>query len=244
MVAGNLQTRRLQINPYGQKILIIGDYQTGKTTAAKHILKSVPRRLIWDPTFAFGDRQRRLEDAQRYFDEYGKCTYQPGRGDLAKKFEDFCEFSLQQRNALVFIDEPSMIGDAKKLARLLQDLHRLGHKNGIGVAIASHSVWDIPHVMQQYHHLLCFRVSRIVDLNALRQLVSERGVEWIRHAPDYWFWYANNQSQGIMRPIPTDSKPELHTQIPPGNKGEVPETAETGSGHESEPHGKPGEERF
>lgn len=181
-----------------EKILILGDYQTGKTTLAKFLLASMPRRMVWDPTFAFGDRQRNWESFKRFFSQYGKATFQPGRVNLEDKFDGFCEYALSQSNAMVFVDEPAMV---QHHPQSFSDLHRLGHKRGLGVTVASHSVWDLGHVFQQYHHLFVFRITRIVDLNALRQLLPEEAVEKVQTLPDWHFIHRDSQGWKPYSPL-------------------------------------------
>lgn len=154
---------------------------------------------MWDPTFAFGERQRNFDSFKRFFEQYGKATYQPGRTNLAAKFDDFCEYALSQSNAMVFVDEPSMVNP---MPQSFSDLHRLGHKRGVGVTVASHSVWDLPHVFQQYHHLFVFRITRIVDLNALRQMLPEEAVMEVEKLPDYHFIYKDTRTWRKYQPIP------------------------------------------
>lgn len=191
-----------------EKILVLGDYQTGKTTLAKHaILGRFPRRLVWDPTYAFGYGQREWRDFDHMFKTYGKATFLPGRGNLEAKFDRFCEYALQQSNAHTFIDEPAMVGTGRNLPQSFSDLHRLGHKRGVGVTIASHSVWDLPHVTQQTHHLFVFRITRIVDVNALRQLIPEAAVERIPKLPDYHFYYQDRTGGRFCTPIPLTKNP-------------------------------------
>lgn len=165
------------------------------------MLARCPRRLVWDPTFAFGDRQRTFDSAKHFFDEYGRCTYQPGRGDLKRKFTEFCEYALAQSNAMVFVDEPSMLGGSHALPQSFHDLHRLGHKRGLGVTIASHSVWDLPNVTQTYHHAFVFRVTRVVDQNALTQLMGAEAVMKIERLPDHWYYYKGLRWKGVCKPL-------------------------------------------
>lgn len=155
--------------------------------------------MVWDPTFAFGARQRNFDSFKRFFEQYGKATFQPGRVNLEEKFDDFCEYALSQSNAMVFVDEPAMVAQKPQS---FSDLHRLGHKRGLGVTVASHSVWDLPHVFQQYNHLFVFRITRIVDLNALRQMLPEEAVEVVGHLSDYHFIHKDNKTWRQYRPIP------------------------------------------
>jgi hypothetical protein len=130
-------------------------------------------------------------------------VYVPGRGNLEKKLGDFLEFAMSQKNAMVFIDEPSMV----KLPQAFHDLHRLGHARGLGVTIATHTIWDLPHVTQQAHHLFLFRIDRVVEINTLRQVCSPACIGWLPKAPKYWVWHRGAEHDGPVEPIPIGAPP-------------------------------------
>lgn len=189
----------LKIN---QKILILGDYETGKTNHARFILDRMKRSLVWDPTFAFPGGSRSWEEVKAAFVKTGKAVYWPGRGNLPAKLDAFCEFALTQHSAMILIDEPAMVGHASALPQSFMDLHRLGHKRGLGFTLATHSVWDLPHVTHQANHVFAYRIGRVVDLNVLKQILGEGGSEWVKNAPQYHFWHRSADHEGPMRPIP------------------------------------------
>lgn len=181
------------------KVLILGDYQTGKSTLARRLADQQRRRMVWDFAHFYPYGTSDLDTARRHLEEHGRTVYQPSRGDLESKFHDFCELALEQHNLTVFIDEArrELLGDDA-----LDDLSRLGHKAGVGTIIAAHSIWDVPHVVQQYHHFFCFRVSRVVDINVLKQLLPEKATLAIPKLPNYYFWYQSTRDGWLNAPIP------------------------------------------
>lgn len=185
------------------KVLILGDYQTGKTSLAQFLIALCRRSLVWDPRQdIFRDGLRDLEAVKKEFEKTGRAVYHPGRGDILRKFDAFCEYALTQHSALVFIDEPASLGSAHQLPQSFRDLHRLGHARGLGVMLATHSVWDLPHVMHQANHLFVFQITRPVDLNVLGQMVSAQAIEWIKTAPRFWFWHRGVGHDGPVSPLP------------------------------------------
>lgn len=194
------------------KALILGDYRTGKTTLAQRLVLMARRHLVWDPRQdIFRQGLRDLKAVEAEFAKTGRAIYHPGRGDILRKFDEFCEFALKQHSALVFIDEPASLGSAHQLPQSFRDLHRLGHARGLGVMLATHSVWDLPHVMHQANHLFIFQITRPVDLNVLGQMVSAEAIEWIKTAPRFWFWHRGGGHDGPVSPLPR----QLPTAPPP-----------------------------
>lgn len=183
-------------------MLILADYEEGKTSLAAFIRSTQPRSFVWDPTFAFEGGVRDLRQAFEQWQRTGHAVYQPGRGDLDEKFDRFCELMLRLTNTLVVIDEPKMV---TKYPQSLIDLHRLGHKRGDGVMTVTHSVWDLPPVMQQAQHLFILHVDRIVEVNALRQMLPPEGVAWVNdkaRSKSFAFWYKGGGYNGPCPALP------------------------------------------
>ncbi len=198
------------------KIDAIGDYQSGKTT----LLKAIPgaRQFICDPTMAWGRGYRDLGQAERAFDATGFAVFQPARGVI--KGEDgaiaqFCSVALSKSNAMVKIDELNMAGAAPQD---FHDLHRLGHKRGLGVAVGTHSLYDLPHQLQQFNHLFAFRPMRVVEFNLLVQILGPDGVAWLKQAPPYWSAHVSRDHVGPMPPVPRATLPQVGTPKPVATK--------------------------
>lgn len=198
-----------------QKVLILGDYEQGKTTLAKSLVGLCRRYLVWDPRQdIFRTGLRDFGAVKKQFEKTGQVVYHPGRGDILQKFDAFCEYAMTQHSAMVFIDEPASLGPPSSYPQSFHDLHRIGHARGLGVMVATHSVWDLPHVMHQANHLFVFRVVRPVDLNVLTQMLSAQGVEWVKRAPRYWFWHRSAQHDGPVQPLPRQGLPPVAPQPP------------------------------
>lgn len=170
---------------------MVGDYRMGKTTLARNILRGVPRKLSFDPTYAFPYGQRTVEDAARVFATYGTCTFQPGRNrdprELGKKLDAFCNLALDQSNALVFIDELNLV---KVIPQSYYDLEALGHKRNLGIMTAVHRIQgEIPAIFQIHDHFFAFHCSVVYDLYTLKGIIGDTGAAYVQGAPKYFFWY-------------------------------------------------------
>lgn len=157
-------------------------------------------RRVWvfDPTYAWGDGSKDLRQAWDRFQSSGRGIYQPGRGDVNGKLAKWSDLALRLDNCFATVDELNMAGEPPQE---FHDLHRLGHKRGVGLGIGTHSIWDVPHALQQFNHLFAFRPTRIVEFNALKQVIGDQGVDWLRKAPDYWSWHVSREHQGPMPPV-------------------------------------------
>jgi hypothetical protein len=180
-------------------VFALGDYRSGKTT----LLKAIPaaREWVFDPTMAWGVGHRDLRQAEAAFRKTGRGVFQPARGAIKGEdgaFARFCDLALGFSNCMTKADEVNM---AKPLPSAFHDLHRLGHKRNIGVAIGAHSIWDIPHELQQFNHLFAFRPMRVVELNALVQIVGPDGVAWLKQAPPYWSAHVSRDHVGPVPPV-------------------------------------------
>lgn len=183
------------------KLIILGDYEQGKSTLAKTIMASMPRYMAWDPRQDVFERGNRDFTAfTRQFTTEGRAIYAPGRGGLPAKLDNYCEFALTQHNAMVFIEEPAMVGKAN-LPESVDDLHRLGHARSLGVTVTTHSLWDLPHVYHQANHWFVFRTTRPIELNALGQVLNPKALDWLPKAPPYWCWHRGGGHEGPMKPV-------------------------------------------
>jgi hypothetical protein len=195
------------------KVLVLGDYETGKTTLAKSLLLGMPRWLAFDPRGdVLGRGRRTLGEVRRDLAQGGKAIYQPPRGNMEASLNDFCELALTQSELMVFVDEPSMAAEGKGMPQAFKDLHRLGHARGLGAMVATHTIWDLPHVAQQSNHLFIFKVDRPVELNALGQVVGQAAIEYIQAAPKFHCWHKGAGHEG---PIDTTRRAGVTPTKPP-----------------------------
>lgn len=166
---------------------------------------------------AWGRGFRDLRQAEQAFDQTGFAVFQPARGQI--KGEDgaiakFCSIALTKSNAFVKIDELNMAGSPPQD---FHDLHRLGHKRNLGVAVGVHSLYDLPHQLQQFDHLFAFRPMRVVEFNLLVQILGPDGVAWLKQAPPYWSAHVSRDHVGPMPPVPkpaTPTQPQVATRKP------------------------------
>lgn len=196
--------------------MALGDYKSGKTTLLKAV--PAPRQWIFDPTMAWGAGYRDLRQAEAAFRKRGVAVFQPARAVVKDSLERFCDLALSFDNCMTKIDELNMAGSPPQA---FHDLHRLGHKRNVGLAIGTHSIWDIPHQLQQFNHLFAFRPMRVVEFNALIQIIGADGVAWLKTAPRYWSAHVSHDHLGPMPPVPrpaTPTQPQVGTHKPVATK--------------------------
>lgn len=170
----------------GDKILCYGDFKMGKSTLAEFLTRKFPSYLVWDPGYSWKWGTRDWSRVEPMMRQYGRVVYQPGTGNLEGPFSRFCAYALTLSNTCILIDEPR-----KRLldTQEFDDFIRLGHKRGNVTILCPHSLWDLPHVAQQYNHFFIFRVTRAVDQNVLTQIVPREAAEWAKTAQPRHFWH-------------------------------------------------------
>lgn len=188
-----------------QKVLIIGGFQTGKTNLAKYLLYGFPRWVAWDPTYALPGGVQTLSAAKWQYEQSGMAVLQPGRGDIAPLFGEFCGWTFDLRNTMVFVDEPAMVMSSRgTIPDDFNDLYRLGHKLGNGVMLATHRYHgDLPALTRILHHLFAFQTTIDNDIEALSGHIGKEGARWLwDHPPRYQFWYHGSGYSGPAGPVP------------------------------------------
>jgi hypothetical protein len=202
----------IQIGPDPQKVLVVGDFRSGKTTLDKVIVQAFPRAWIWDSIWEFGDVASPTHTAAY---PGGRAAYQPYAGtDLEAAFNDFCRIALMLKNTLVVIDEPSRVLDSHSTVQSFDDFFRLGHKMGNTTLVSTHQYkGDLPKLTRRVHHVFAFRITDVDDADNLRGLVGKEGVAWIVHAPKYHYWHVGAGHNGPCKPLP------LPRQAPQGTPG-------------------------
>ncbi len=170
----------------------------GKSFLARFITRKFRRYLVWDLGHAWPWGTRDWDQAVKDMQAHGRVVYQPGTGDLEEPFRRFCRLALTLSNTCILIDEPrrKLLG-----AREFDDYIRLGHKRNNATILCPHSLWDLPHVSQQYNHLFIFRVTRAVDQNVLVQIVPREAAEWAKTAPPRHFWHQTPTGGGPLNPV-------------------------------------------
>lgn len=198
----------------GHKHAVIGSYEAGKTTFCKWLSWQAPRALVFDPIHEWAGSAD-LEHVARRFSETGRAVYQPYT-DPATVFEAFCQVSLNAANTLIVIDEPTEVMDAHtRLAGkdatypAFRRLWRLGHKRGLGVALATHQlVGDMPKLLRGTQHTWVFQPTTESDRERLEKQLGTEAGEWLKDPPTFQCWHAGPQHAGPFGPIqPPPAKP-------------------------------------
>lgn len=150
----------------------------------------------------YGRHREDFNGFKRWVGQYGKGVFQPRRGPpgyLDDLFDRFCEYALTLSNTMVFVDEPAMVED---IPQSFWDLHRLGHKRGLGLIIATHRLADLEAVAQQVDHLFVFRIPIVYDIWTLKSVLGDAGASWVANAPPRVFWYKGIGGSGPCPALP------------------------------------------
>lgn len=196
-----------------EKVLVLGDFRSGKTTLAKAIAATARKSLVFDPVMEYGDGQRGIAALRAAYAATGRGIYQPlPLSDLTSALAEFCRFALEQSDTVIVIDEPTLAieGPRVTVPREFNALYRLGHKRGLGIVIATHRYrGDLPALFRLVHHYFIFSCGVDVDRMALRDVVGEAGSQWLQNPPRFAFWHRGPGHSGPCAPL------ALGTPAPP-----------------------------
>lgn len=196
-----------------EKVLILGEFQSGKSTLARHLAGLAKRRFIFDPVWGFGGGHRTLPEAWQSFQTTGHGVYCPpaARGiDLWDEMDAFGWQALEAANAMVLVDEPALGMDGRSaIPPGINHFYRLGHKRGNGIVLATHRFHgDLPALLRMVHHFFIFKTDLDLDVIALRPYLGPAGVEWVMQAPKYHFWHRGGGHNGPVQPLRLPEKPK------------------------------------
>lgn len=213
-------TPRLQVSSR-DKVLIIGDYETGKTTLLKWLLAQVGSYGVYDPTWVMDDLPGSLVEQvpptvrslAPLSPSRPRVVWEPYETtqDDDETFAAYCRAMLRSWNAPAAIDEPALMMRPQNVPQDFAKLHRLGHKHGVGVWLAFHRIHgDLPALTRIFKHIFIFRISVDNDLAAIAGMAGSKAAAWAATAPDYHFWYHSRLWSGPLPPIPLPRKPVTH----------------------------------
>lgn len=92
------------------------------------------------------------------------------------------------------------------MPQAFEDLHRLGHKKGIGLAIATHRLADLEAMGQAADQFFVFRPATVADVYGLYALIGKPAAEWVADAPPFHFWHKGPAGSFACRPIQPRSR--------------------------------------
>lgn len=206
-----------------QKVLVLGDFQTGKTTFLKWMRSQMQRSMTFDPTWAFPNGKHTIAEAVADFKSTGHGVFQPQPYEMEAQFDTWCYAVMEEDNLMSFIDEPALVMSAMgSIPPGFSALYRLGHKRGIGVTLATHKYHgDIPSLTRIKHHMFCFRMSVDNDLRAVAGEVGIPASQYISRQQDYYFYYkgtgAGNTAQAYA-PLPMSGLKTPTEHVPSGGQ--------------------------
>jgi len=192
------------------KVLVVGDFRTGKTYWCHWLLSQAQRYIAYDPAWELNVHQGVVTHDETALAEavasHARVIYQPC--DPKAEFDAFCRVATSATNAIVYVDEPALVmSSSGAIPPAFSRLYRLGHKRGLGVLLSTHRYQgDLPALTRVAHHVVAFRCSVNRDLMALREILGEAGAEWVRTAPSHAYWHRDvfvpEYPQGRpMRPV-------------------------------------------
>jgi hypothetical protein len=184
-----------------QKMLILGEFESGKSTLVKTILGRFPRTLVFDPVWEYGVGAHDLAGVESQLAQTGRGILQPYNAEA--DFEPFCKLALRQVNTLVAIDEPTLVMDSRsQIPDAFNRLYRLGHKRGNGVILATHRIsGDLPSLLKMNHHFFVFKTVIDLDRETLRDYIGDDAALWIADPPPYHFWHKGPGHNGPVQPV-------------------------------------------
>lgn len=212
------------------KYIVLGDYQTGKTTFLKWLYRGLPRVAVFDAATRWGSTNTAPSRPITHFAEFksvlkgqganprkGRLThilYQPGIQNAEECFVGWCEEILKQDNLLAIVDEPWAVMTSRSADERFQALARVGHARGIGLCLATHRFHgDVPAIVRMCDHFVFYRMSIDADLYAIRDIIGPEGAEAVRTLPR-WHWYYRGLSPegeavaGVRSPVPIRRVPK------------------------------------
>lgn len=191
----------------GHKVLALGWFDTGKTTAMGVLGKAFPRGLAFDPTGKVAEvpgwTACRLQDLPAALTTGTHIAVEAEPSEAA--VNAFCDIAAQLPGWFVFVDEIGEIVTPSK-ASIPAGLRRLwgrGHKHGIVVAVAAHRMTEIPAIFRGAQHLFQFRTDVPVDLDVLAGLLGREWADQLVALPPYHSLYKRtNEPPRILAPFP------------------------------------------
>lgn len=190
----------------GDKVGLVGTFETGKTTAMRYLLEQFPRALVWDPEGEFRGGPWR---AIRSWSEV-PTTLQSGHYAFTlgtRHFDDWCEVAVEAQGWAVAADEFQTViksPSASGIPPAWDRLWRTGHKYGSTVMWATHRLQEVPPILENTHHLLIFKQDRDKDWRAIEDEAGPEAAKLLREAPPYTYLYlpSGGQDPQICPPVP------------------------------------------
>lgn len=201
----------------GQKILVVGGFQRGKTTLVKLIVRLAPAVLVWDTAnggeFGAKDgftpcRLDQVRDAIKRGARRIAVRIPPGQ-DPTKLFDDFCKLAFTLHGWVIVIDELSKVitsASPSEMGRYLwfSTLWREAHKNRSSVIIATHRLNEVPVLLREVHHFIQFGCRARVDLKEIERDHGEEAAAAVRDMAPFGYLYVGVDQ--IPRVVHQDAK--------------------------------------
>lgn len=192
----------------GDKHFISGDWRSGKTTFSRWLSYQAPKAWVFDPISEWGEAIHDLDAAQQAYAERGRAVFAPP-GSPYDWFDAFCQVALRCTNTLVVVDEPTEVMDPyTRLTGRNSDyphfnrLWRMGHKRGVGVAMATHQITgDLPKLLRACQHIWSFDPPHEDDRDALAKYIGDTAATALKQLDDHELWHHGPQHKGPFGPV-------------------------------------------
>ncbi len=207
------------------KVLITGARVQGKTTLAEiAILRPQPRVLVWDPTGFFTEaRGYRVIESLRDLAGSPRVAYVPPNPSL-EDLEATTRAAMSLRNVFFAVDEPWWAIDryvSSRSAVQINRIFRLGHKpeNGVGIALMTHYLSDLPRVVRDTDHRFFFHQSLPSEIEAARLFIGDHADNLPKLKPHYFIHQAPDGAVQYCIPVPLtpDSGPPKPQIVAPSS---------------------------
>lgn len=191
-----------------QKISVLGDFKTGKTTLCEVILSSFPRWMAFDAAHRMHAPPELVAqtpaEALRLFDSGGRSILRPREADLEAPFDAWSEGVLTRSNLMSYVDEPTLVLQSTgRIPDGFSRIYRVGHARGIGCMMGTHRYsGDLPALTRIRDHLFCFRMTVNADVESLADEMGWDAAEYVKQQPDRFFFYKGNNGMQAFNPLP------------------------------------------
>lgn len=200
----------------GQKLLFLGEPQTGKTTLANAILGKYPSAIAFDPTGFFSPAKgwqvaTSLEAAAKLT---GRISYRPpilDQKNALAHIEALGQICLNKKDTWLIIDEPwhgIKLHTQASEAYNLNQIVREGHKpyNRVGLAVMTHRFTDLPTWLRMNHHTFVFNIRSVRDRRTVSDFLGGGDYD-PKNLPLYHFFHLDrDQPDRVTKYMPIEVK--------------------------------------
>ena len=181
-----------------QRGFITGKTGSGKTFFARHITRTLPRLVVFDPKFTLADWgleawNRETRRALSEGDPIQLRVTWTERGESTVFWEDVMWEVLEAGNCLLYIDELySLSAQGKWIPEALQRIYTQGRELGVGaIGVAQRPRFIPQFVITECEWFMRFRLQKKDDRMYMSEFMGDEVIERIPASDPHGFWYYN-----------------------------------------------------